>query len=68
VYLTLGFFVLIPVSGILARFYWTSFQHFLKKWRWTRLKDNQVTIYEKIRTVREQIFAKVDSITTSLSQ
>ena len=60
--IVLGFFVAMPLLGIVARAYWVSFRHYLKVWRWIRLKKNSIEIYQSIITDQQEILRKMAAI------
>lgn len=58
----LGFFVTMPILGILARTYWVSFNQFLKALRWARLKKNKPEVYQSIKNDLQEILRKTTAI------
>lgn len=60
--IVLGFFVAMPLLGILARVYWVSFRQFLKAWHWARLKKNSIEVYQSIKNDQQEILEKMAAI------
>lgn len=60
--ITFAFFVVMPILGILARWYWISFLQYHKTFRWARLKKNKPEIYQLIRKNQQEILVKATSI------
>ena len=58
----LGFFIAMPILGILARAYWVSYSQFLKAWRWSRLKKKNIEAYRSIKNDQQEIFSKTAAI------
>jgi len=60
--ITLGFFIAMPLLGILARAYWVSFSQFLKAWRWSKLKRKNTEAYRSIKNDQQEILSKTATI------
>ena len=60
--IVLGFFVAIPLLGILARTYWVSFRQYLKTLRWARLKKRKLEVYQSIKNDQQEILNLTKSI------
>ncbi len=60
--IVLGFFVAMPILGILARAYWVSFRQFLKAWRWARLKKNKSELSQSIENDQQEILSKTAAL------
>ncbi len=60
--ITLGFFIAMPVLGILARAYWVSYSQFLKAWRWSKLKRKNLEAYRSIKNDQQEILSKTATI------
>jgi 1-acyl-sn-glycerol-3-phosphate acyltransferase len=62
--ITLGFFIAMPILGIMARAYWVAFKQFLKTWRWSRLKRQNLGVYQSIMNDQQEILSKTTAIVT----
>lgn len=60
--IVLGFYVAMPLLGILARAYWVSFSQFLKAWRWTNLKKKNIDAYRAIKNDQQEILSRTKMI------
>lgn len=60
--IVLGFFVAMPLLGILAHAYWVSFRRVLKDFRWLRLKKNSIEVYQSIKNDQQEILSKTAAI------
>lgn len=60
--ITLGFFVTMPLLGIMARAYWVAFRQFLKAWRWSKLKRKNLDAYRLIKNDQQEILSKTATI------
>ncbi|MDA3905403.1 MAG: 1-acyl-sn-glycerol-3-phosphate acyltransferase [Bacteroidales bacterium] len=60
--IVLGFFVAMPILGILARGYWVSFKKYLKALRWSRLKKNNIGVYQSIKNNQQEILSKTATL------
>jgi len=60
--IVLGFFIAMPVLGILARAYWVSFRQFLIAWRWANLKKKNIDAYHSIKNDQQEIFSRMNAI------
>jgi 1-acyl-sn-glycerol-3-phosphate acyltransferase len=58
----LGFFVAMPILGILARWYWVAYTDFRKQCRWFRLETQLSTDYQTLKTDQEQIFSQMKTV------
>lgn len=60
--IALGFYIAMPILGILARAYWVSFNQFLKAWRWSKLKRKNLEDYRSINNDQQEIFNRIKTI------
>lgn len=64
--IVLGFFIAMPILGILARAYWISFSQFLKAWRWSKLKRKNLEAFRLIKNDQQEILSKTATIVAKI--